>query len=516
MRGGNTRTVALAVVIGLGAGACSGAGPSETRPPVAESEAAEVPPVPARFSEQRLAWDECPAPTPLQGSGDAPGAEWECATLTVPLDYDAPGSGETVEIAVVRKPATGGERLGSLVFNFGGPGGSGVAALPRAEERYAELGERYDLVSFDPRGVGASSPVVCRTDAEIDAAAQRNDGPPVTEEEELSYLSRAYDYARACEAAAGPLLPHLTTVDAARDLDLLRRALGDERLNYFGVSYGTKLGAVHAHLFPEHVGRTVFDAVVDPTRDVVRRALLQTQGFQLALDHYLDACVPNDGCPTEDELAALFERLRERPLPTDGGRRLTQGLAVTAVLGLLYSESSWPTLTEGVRQAGQDGRGDVLLAAAERYNGRDEQGRYRNLHAANTAVNCADFASRPDVADVRAHEPAFVEASPVFGPHLVWSLLDCAYWPVAGERDQPEVSAPGAGPILLVGTVGDPATPYVGAERMRAALGEGVGVLLTYEGEGHGGYQGGDACVVETVNAYLLAGTTPRDGTVCP
>ncbi|MFD5320518.1 alpha/beta hydrolase [Streptomyces sp. NPDC127098] len=516
MRGGNTRAVALAVAVWLGVGACSGGGVA-ARPAVEPSEqAGVVPPLPERFAEQRLEWGGCPAPTPLQGSGDAPGAEWQCATLTVPLDHEAPGNGETIGVAVIRKPATGGERLGSLVFNFGGPGGSGVAALPRSGERYAELNERYDLVSFDPRGVGASEGVVCRSDAEIDAAAQRNDGPPVGEAEELAYLSRAYDHARACEAAAGPLLPHLTTVDAARDLDLLRRALGDERLNYFGISYGTKLGAVHAHLFPEHVGRTVLDAVVDPTRDVVRRALLQTQGFQLALDRYLDACVPRDGCPTEDGLAELFEELAERPLPTDSGRRLTQGLAVTAVLGALYSELSWPTLTEGVRQAREYGRGELLLAAAERYNGRDAEGRYRNLHAANTAVNCADFASRPDVADVRAHEPAFVEASPVFGPHLVWSLLDCAYWPVAGERDQPEVSAPGAGPILLVGTVGDPATPYVGARRMREALGEDVGVLLTYEGEGHGGYQSGDACVVGTVNAYLLAGTTPPDGTVCP
>ncbi|TDC62294.1 alpha/beta hydrolase, partial [Streptomyces hainanensis] len=438
------------------------------------------------------------------------------AEAPVPRDYDAPEDGETVGIAVVRRDAAGGEPLGSLVFNFGGPGGSGVAALPRSGERYRELNERYDLVSFDPRGVGASEGVVCRTDAETDAAAQRSNGPPVSEEEELSYLSRSYDYARACEDAAGPLLPHLTTADAARDLDLLRRALGDERLNYFGFSYGTKLGAVYAHLFPGSVGRTVLDAVVDPTRDVVQRALLQTAGFQSALDAYLAGTGGATGAAAYEEIDALLGELGERPLATDSGRRLTQGLAVTAILGSLYSEDSWPVLTEGLRQVEDDGRGDLLLAAAELYNGRDAQGRYRNTHTANTAINCADFASRPDVDDVRAHEAEFVAASPVFGRHLVWSLLDCAYWPVAGERDQPEVAAPGAGPILLVGTTGDPATPYVGAERMRDALGDGVGTLLTYEGEGHGGYQSGDACVVAAVNAYLLTGSAPGDGTVCP
>jgi hypothetical protein len=194
---------------------------------------------------------------------------------------------------------------------------------------------------------------------------------------------------------------------------------------------------------------------------------------------------------------------------------LTQSLAVTGIIGSLYSPQGWERLTGGLREAAEGGTGTQLLAAADRYNGRDSQGRYRNLHDANTAINCADFASRPDLDAVRAGLPDFTAAAPVLGRYLVWELLSCAGWPAHAEQDQPAVVAEGARPILLVGTTGDPATPYRGAEQMRRALGDGVGVLLTYDGEGHGAYTGGNRCVVEAVNAHLLSGATPQDGTMC-
>ncbi|MGP4113041.1 alpha/beta hydrolase [Streptomyces sp. 4N509B] len=546
MTTGRTRTVALAGTLALlltaGAAGCTNGGAPEDREPIdgvqrpnepaPAGEAEEPPPVPGEFRDQTLSWGECGAPTVRQGGGEAPeplpdGTAWECATLTVPLDYAEP-EGDTIEIALIRAPAPEGrEGLGSLVFNFGGPGGSGVATLPRASEQYRALHEGgYDLVSFDPRGVGASSPVVCLTGAEIDRLGQEDDGAPRTEAEVRELVAEGRAYADACEENAGEVLPHVTTENAARDLDLLRQALGEKHLNYFGVSYGTKLGGVYAHHFPERVGRAVFDAVVDPTRDVVQRALLQAEGFDLALDNYLDDCAATEpACPTGERGAGphayqvineLLADLRQRPARTDTSRELTQGLAVGALLTLLYSEDSWPYLTAALAELRDTGRGDLLLAAAESYNGRDEQGRYSNLHSANRAINCADFSSRPTLATVRAHEAEFERVSPVFGPQLVWSLLSCLDWPVTGERDQPEVEATGAQPILLLGTTGDPATPYVGAERMREALGEDVGVLLTYEGEGHGAYGGGDACVTDAVNAHLLSGTLPRDGTVCP
>jgi pimeloyl-ACP methyl ester carboxylesterase len=544
-----TRGAVLGVVLSLAAAtaACSGGGGAESQEPIAgvqrpndpapagdTEDTAELPPLPAEFTEQVLEWGECDAPTALQGGGEAPeplpdGTAWECSTLTVPTDYAQPDpEGETIEIAVIRaRAAAGRERIGSLVFNFGGPGGSGVAGLPGHSSKYLDLHEGgYDLVSFDPRGVGASDGVVCLSDRELDAGAQEDDGPPDTPREERAFLTDSSAYADSCEENAGALLPHLTTENAARDMDLLREALGDEHLNYFGISYGTKLGGVYAHLFPERVGRTVFDAVVDPTRDVVQRALLQTEGFQLALDNYLDDCAESEpACPTGaggagehayGVINGLLDGLSEAPLPTGTGRALTEGLAATGILALLYSENSWPYLTAAIDEIQDEGRGDLMLVAAENYDGRDEAtGDYNNLHPANRAINCADFASRPTLETVHAQEAAFRRASPVLGDHLVWSLLACHDWPVTGERDQPEVSADGARPILLLGTTGDPATPYVGAERMREALGEGVGVLLTYEGEGHGAYGGGDECVTGAVNAHLLSGTLPEDRAVC-
>ncbi|SOD60998.1 TAP-like protein [Streptomyces zhaozhouensis] len=526
------RAVLPLALVGALLGGCSGssgsaepgdsAGP--TTPPDTGSDPAdaELPPLPDRFTAQRPEWASCPAPSPLQGSGGPPGEPWRCATLTVPLDYAEP-DGETIELAMVRAEAEDREnRIGSLVFNFGGPGGSGVASLPRSGDRYEALLERYDLVSFDPRGVGDSAGVVCRDDEAIDAAAQDTMGPPRTPEEERAFLTANREYAIDCTERNGEVLAQVGTVNAARDLDLMRQVLGDDKLHYFGISYGTKLGAVHAHLFPDRVGRTVLDAVVDPTRDQVERLLLQTEGFQLALDNYLQECGRSPDCPVggpgEEGHAALtdlFEALREDPLPTDSGRRLTHDLAVTGVLASLYSRGSWDFLGEAVREAREDGRGDLLLRAAEQYNGRDAEGRYRNLGSANTAVNCADFASRPTLETVREQRDTFVDASPVFGEHLVWGLLSCANWPVNGERDQPRVAAEGAAPILLLATTGDPATPRVGAERMREELGPGVGVLLTYEGEGHGAFNSGDPCVRDAVLSQLLDGDPPGDGTVC-
>jgi pimeloyl-ACP methyl ester carboxylesterase len=532
--GGIRRAVAVLTVLLVAAAGCSnGASPEsdgEIRgvpapTPAGEAEPApeptpELPPLPAELTRQALDWGECGRPSAAQGGGSAPGKEWRCATLTVPLDYADPG-GRTLELALVRARHQGAERIGSLVFNFGGPGGSGVASLPRMADTFAGLRAGFDLVSMDPRGVGASSGVVCLSDAERDAqlAAERIPGNAT---EEREYLQRRVDYAEDCADAAGDLLPRLGTVNAARDLELLRRALGDGRLNYYGVSYGTKLGAVYAGLYPERVGRMTLDSVIDPTSDVVRRSLRQTAGFQLALDNYLAHCTAGAGCPIGADVPAgqrfiteLLDSLADQPLPTESGRPLTQSLAVTAVLGSLYSESGWDRLTEGLREAGEEGLGTRLLAAADRYNGRNAQGRYRNVHDANIAINCADFASRPDLDTVRGSRAAFTEASAVFGRYMVWDLLACAGWPVHSEQDQPEVLAEGARRILLVATTGDPATPYPGAERMRRALGDGVGVLLTYEGEGHGAYTGGNRCVIDAVDGHLLAAAVPEDGTVC-
>jgi pimeloyl-ACP methyl ester carboxylesterase len=297
------------------------------------------------LSAQKLSWEDCPAPSDAQGGGDAPsplpnGDKWQCATLKAPLDWDRP-KGDTIKLALIRAKASGDKsrRIGSLVFNFGGPGGSGVTTLPGFGKDYATLRTRYDLVSFDPRGVGRSAPVECESDLQLDVYFQQDETPDdATERAKL--LDNTREFNAACETNSKKILPHVRTTDAARDLDLMRHVLGDEELHYFGISYGTELGGVYAHLFPKNVGRAVFDAVVDPTQNPEQGALGQAKGFQLALDNFAEDCASRaEGCPIGDSaenvksrIAKLLADLDSRPLPGIYPRRLTQSAATVSSL----------------------------------------------------------------------------------------------------------------------------------------------------------------------------------------
>lgn len=488
------------------------------------------PSVPAALSEQKLHWTACPAPAGSQGGGDRPenlpdGTAWQCSTMKVPLDYARP-DGRTINLALIRAKASrdsvAHERLGSLVFNFGGPGGSGVSTLPLlAADDYAKLHKRYDLVSFDPRGVGESAGVKCLDTKAMDAWLD-TDITPDDAAEEQAYVRGVRAYARSCAHNSGAVLDHVGTQEAARDLDLMRHVLGDEKLNYFGISYGTQLGGVYAHLFPEKVGRTVFDAVVDPTGDVLANGLGQAKGFQGAVENFTEDCVKQEECffdgkdpaAGEKKLTALIESLDTEPLPTEDGRPLTQSLALNGIAAALYDkEMGWMMLRDGLATAAE-GDGSVLLFLADSYNERSDEDGYSNGNAAFAAVNCADYADRFTAADVRGRLPEFRRASSVFGEWTAWGLLQCTDWPVAGHAPTVDVTAEGAAPILVVGNTGDPATPYEGAEKMADQLGEGVGVRLTVDGEGHGTY-GVNDCLTALVDTYLLDGTVPKHGTTC-
>ncbi|MFC5718791.1 alpha/beta hydrolase [Streptomyces gamaensis] len=465
-----------------------------------------------------LRWSACSAPTAAQGGdGKAPGKEWECAKLPVPLDWSKP-KGETIDLALIRAKATDqAHRIGSLVFNFGGPGGSGVSTLPGLADSYKKLRTRYDLVSFDPRGVGESAGVKCLTDKELDAASQVGTTPDNAAELKETLEAKKH-FAEACSRNSGKVLPYLDTVSAARDMDRLRAALGDDKLHYFGISYGTELGGVYAHLYPKNVGRAVLDAVVDPTQDPVQGNLSQTKGFQLALDDYLKDCAEKSGqgqCPTQESITALLSGLRSRPLPTSQGRGLTQDEAVGGIAAALYSKDTWKYLTAGLKEATAKGTGDTLLLLDDSINGRGPDGRYSNLMAANKAISCADAEQRYTPDDVRRLLPRFREASPVFGEAAAWSLLDCTGWPVQGRWKAPDVDAAGAAPIVVIGNTGDPATPYEGARQMARRLGDGVGVQVTYKGEGHGAYNSGSTCLAGAVDSYLLEGKVPQEGLSC-
>ncbi|MFE9627473.1 alpha/beta hydrolase [Streptomyces sp. NPDC006527] len=466
--------------------------------------------LPASLTGQKPDWGRC------KGSSDspAPSSEWKCASLKVPLDWSKP-DGTTIDLALIRAKAkgSGSERIGSLLFNFGGPGGSGVSTLPAYGSTVSSLHERYDLVSWDPRGVGASEGVRCRGDKEMQAA-ESVDSTPDTPAEEQAYLDDAADFGEGCEKAAGPLMAHVSTSDTARDLDLMRQVLGDTKLHYFGISYGTELGGVYAHLFPKNVGRLVLDAVVDPSADSVGHAKNQAKGFQLALDNYLKS-TGQDPEQGSAKIADLLKRIDTKPLPTSSGRKLTQTLAVTGIVLPLYSESGWPSLTSALESAEQ-GDGSELLALADAYNERDTAGHYGTTTHSQRVISCLDGKQRPTLEQTKKLLPEFEQISPVFGTFLGWDTAGwCHDWPVAGQFDTPEVSAPGAAPILLVGNTGDPATPYEGARRMADELGKGVGVLLTWKGEGHGAYGSGSDCVDSAVDGYLLNGAVPKDGKVC-
>ncbi|MGW0784365.1 alpha/beta hydrolase [Streptomyces sp. NPDC002913] len=478
------------------------------------------------LSSQKLDWQPCPAPSTAQGSGTAPtplpgGAAWQCSFMDVPLDYADP-DGRTIELALIRAPARNKDRrIGSLVFNFGGPGASGVATLPSFGTDYDSLRTRYDLVSFDPRGVGRSEAVQCADDAELDARYEQ-DGTPDDAEEEKQFAEDQKSYIAACEENSGDELPFVGTTNAARDMDLLRHVLGDDKLNYFGISYGTELGGVYAHLYPQNVGRAVLDAVVDPTENSLESSLGQAEGFQLALDNFTADCAERDDCKlpgatskeVQDWIAGLLAKLEKKPVPGLGERELTQTQATTGIASALYSEETWPLLEQGLDEADGD-NGGLLLALADSLNGRSEDGHYDNSNAANTAINCADSKERFSLEQTRKALPEFREASPVFGDYLGWGLMACTGWPVAGAWDTPDVSAPGSAPILVIGNTGDPATPYAGAKAMAAELGKGVGIELTYKGEGHGAYNSGSTCVQRAVDGYLLEGNVPKSGTVC-
>jgi pimeloyl-ACP methyl ester carboxylesterase len=445
---------------------------------------------------QHLQWTRCTSP-PSARTG------YDCAAMKAPLDYRKP-DGTKIDVALIRHKATGpnARRLGSLVLNFGGPGMSGVSGLPEFLNQYEPLLDRYDLVSFDPRGVGATIPVRCGKTA---------DDP-------------GYEGAGACAEHSGALLPYIGTSHTARDLDLMRYLLGDERLHYFGVSYGTALGAVYAHLYPSHVGRLVLEASVDPTEDRDEEQVSQVKAVQAAFDRFAAHCAARiRHCPTGDgpgeatrRMARLAGRLKKKPAPAGGGRNLDADDLAYAVSGYLdLGTDGWSPLAKALTALIDHNDGRSLSKGADDMGsaGRAETPRV-NSRVARTAITCADSSLRPGFERLDRDEARIKAASPVFGATWSSSVYLCYDWPFDGERTTPQVNADGAAPVLVVGGTGDPTTPYLGARHMARALGEGVGVLLTAEEEGHGTYPQ-NRCVTETVNEYLRTGRTPAAGTVC-
>lgn len=443
---------------------------------------------------QPLRWADCE-----QGT--------ECTQILAPLNYADPGEA-SVTITLRRKPATKAPRLGTLFINPGGPGGSGIDMV----SSFASKGlEAYDIVGWDPRGTGQSTPIRCLSDADTDAFNEL-DFSPDDPSERAALLAGVENFNKGCWQRNGQLLEHIGTVDTVRDLDLLRRLLKEPTLNFVGYSYGTQIGAYYAELFPESTGRLVLDAAVNITTD---ESIPQSEGFDLALSHYATWCAARS-CPlgsTEEAVKAtitgLWDRLDKKPLTVAGGK-LTQSLAVTGVAAMLYGGSeAWPSIAFLVQSAvNGDGRG--LLAAADVLNGRGEDGSYSPMIYAFPAIGCRD-STDDGVVDADADWVADQKTAPIFGTYFGPSYT-CALWPVRPDV-QLHPTGVGAAPLLVIGGLGDNATPYRYAEWMAKQLTSAT--LITYTGEGHGSFGGKSSCVDDAVIAYLTQGTVPAAGLRC-
>jgi pimeloyl-ACP methyl ester carboxylesterase len=500
---------ALAVVVsGCGvAGRAQDAQSGSTVPNVNPSRG-PAGPVPAgleRFYQQRPDWERC-------GRGQ------QCATITVPLDYTKP-NGQTIELRARKVPARDqGGRIGTLFINPGGPGASGVDYAAAATLAFgAPLLRKFDIVGWDPRGVGQSTPVRCLDTEQLDKFVAA-DGSPDNEAEITALDNETKTLANGCERRSGELLPHVSTKDAARDIDVLRGIVGDSELYYFGASYGTYLGATYAELFPKNVGRMVLDGAVDPATTAEESAIAQAKGFDVALDAFAEDCAQRScklGSSRQEVLAKVDKVLTEtdaQPLSGDGDRKVTQALAVLGVIFPLYVKDYWPRLEDAVVDA-LSGDGARLLALADEYTDRTPSGYSNNANEVIYAVNCLDRQDLSSVAEAKAEAPKFEAASPRFGPYLLWGSLACANWPVKPENKPHPIKAAGAKPIVVVGTTRDPATPYESAVALAKELESGV--LITRDGDGHTGYRAGNECVDDAVESYLLTGSAPRAGLNC-
>ncbi|MFJ7249140.1 alpha/beta hydrolase [Kitasatospora sp. NPDC098652] len=504
---------------GAGAGASARAGGAGDGAGVAatplEPLPAAVPAALAPYYAQHPAWQSCDG-------------GFECATFRVPMDYDRPGDGE-LTLSAARAAARPGDpggagdtsRAGSLLLNPGGPGGSAVEYLEAVAGTYDRtVRARYDLVGLDPRGVGRSNPVSCLNGERMDAFTAA-DLAPGDQGAVDALVAVDKEFAEGCRRQAGAALGHLSTVESARDMDVLRALLGDERLNFVGKSYGTFLGATYAGLFPSRVGRVVLDGAMDPALDSVTGNRTQAGGFETAWAAFAVDCAKREDCPlgrTEqqvgDQLTALLATVHAHPLPsTDNGRRLTEAQATTGVVQAMYAEFLWPKLRTALTDA-KAGDGTGLLKLSDAYYGREADGSYPNLMFANTAVNCLDLpAPFRSPEDVQRAVPDFERASPHFGRDMAWMALTCAYWPVRATGAAHTIRAAGAAPIVVIGTTRDPATPYEWARALAGQLESGR--LLTYDGDGHTAYGRHSSCVDGAVDHFLLTGEAPEQGKRC-
>ena len=506
-----------ALLVCTGLTACQGNTDIKATPATASASA----PVPAgleSFYTQKVSWYTCAKKgTDQAASGEDTG--FTCAKVKVPLDYDNPG-GETIEIAV-KKRAANGDSIGSLFVNPGGPGGSGTDLVDSVGSYFSKnlLGS-YDVVGFAPRGVGASTAIDCLTDAELDAERAGENDPATPSA--TATVERARKMNGSCEQKTSTpgLLDHIDTISAARDLDILRAVDGQQVLTYLGFSYGTYLGATYAELFPGNTGRLVLDGAVDPSLSAQELALGQAKGFEASLRTYVERCQSGQAvrkgqsCPLTGDADAGVQQIRalisssdQTPLQTaDPNVTVDGGTVRSVVRRFLYSSEYWPLLTYALDQAITQKDGSYIQVL---YGKVTAGGSAPTFYA----VNCQDIPVQGDMASWEKDYQQILQSSPTFGASLGNQDARCQAWGHNGTRRPAPIHAKGAAPILVVGTTGDPATPYAWSQAMADQLESGR--LLTWEGNGHTAYGRAGACVQKAVDTYLTSGTLPKEGLTC-
>jgi pimeloyl-ACP methyl ester carboxylesterase len=470
----------------------------------------------AAYENQKLDWANC--------YGD-----FECTDLRVPIDYADLTVG-TFKIAVLRYKAQDPKnRIGSLIVNPGGPGGSGVDYAYNAEYVFdPDVLDRYDIVGFDPRGVNRSAPIECLTDAETDAN-YASDAKPDTEAELEQALADSKEFIEKCESA-NEYLTHYSTAEAARDMDILRAALGDKKLNYFGKSYGTYLGTLYAQFFPDKVGRMILDGALDPNISILEQNISQAVGFDEALDAFLADCAKQDDCPLPAnkreatlKIITLFETAALNPLPRktkveNDDRTATESLIVLGTASALYDDvDGWPKLRNAFRE-GQQGYGDTFLDLADQYTGRSSDGSYMSNELDSGAIiDCLDWPDTRSVERTKADAKRFTDAAPVFGPYLAYTNISCKYLtpPTKDKltRSTNKITSIKTAPVIVIGTTRDPATPYEWSVGLHQIFKNSK--LISLDADGHTGQGRGSACVDNAVDSYLLKGISPQKNLTC-
>ena len=447
-----------------------------------------------------------------------------CADIEMPMNWDDPAS-EAITIATSYRQADKKDPIGFVLFNPGGPGASGYDWVIESSEFLGTktLRENFNIMGFDPRGVGRSSAVSCLTDAETDEFLYGVTGLELGSDEDIAFAQAAIrDFGAKCLEGTGDLLAHVDTVSAAKDMDVLRAVLGQEKLHFLGYSYGSLLGTTYATLFPDRVGQFVLDGAIDPTVSDEQQTLFQIEAFEKALIAFLEACEQFTDCPftgfVEGDLKTIrdfFSELETNPLPTQSGRELTIWAAVTGLIMPLYSESFWPYLATAFDTALNNGQGDVFMLLADQYNDRGEDGVYStNILAANYAISCLDSRASANTFSMRRQNSALIEAAPTLGRYWQFGALRCASWPFPVKQAPVSYAATGAPTILVVGTTGDPATPYSQAQALAGNILDKA-FLLTYNGEGHTIYGQQVACVDNVVDRFFMTGELPDKDPNC-